>query len=107
MNNGSIWGHGGMLGPDFSAQTLHNIGLFLAERIAQERFGRAYSNLDVRQKGTVDGDVAVVAKTNRYDPASGTLTLPVGNKAAFDEELRYWKRTRQQRRASPGGGSRR
>ena len=90
MNNGSIWGHGGMLGPDFSAQTLHNIGLFLAERIAQERFGRAYANLDVRQKGTVDGDVAVVAKTNRYDPASGTLTLPVGNKAAFDEELRYW-----------------
>ena len=22
MNNGTIWGHGGMLGPDFSAQTL-------------------------------------------------------------------------------------
>lgn len=25
MDNGTIWGHGGMLGPDFSAQTLHGL----------------------------------------------------------------------------------
>ena len=27
MNNGTIWGHGGYLGPDFSAQYLHNWAL--------------------------------------------------------------------------------
>ena len=90
MNNGTIWGHGGMLGPDFSAQTLHNLGLYFAEQIAQERFGIAYGSLDKRQKGTVDGEVAVVVKTNLYDPASGTLTLPPGSQAAFGEELKYW-----------------
>jgi nitric oxide reductase subunit B len=90
MNNGTIWGHGGMLGPDFSAQTLHNLALFFAEQIAQNTFKAPYSSLTDRQKGTVDGEVAVAFKTNRYEPANGTLTLPPGSKEAFDTEAAYW-----------------
>lgn len=90
MNNGTIWGHGGMLGPDFSAQTLHNLGLFRAERIARERFGAAYAGLDPRQKATVDGEVAVAFKTNRHDPASGVLTLLPDGRDAFEGEVAYW-----------------
>lgn len=90
MNNGTIWGHGGMLGPDFSAQTLHNLALFFAELIAQANFKAPYASLSARQKGTVDGDVAVAFKTNRFDPASDTLTLPPGAKEAFDSEIAYW-----------------
>lgn len=90
MNNGTIWGHGGMLGPDFSAQTLHNLALFHAERIARERFNTAYSSLNEGQKGTVDGEVAAEFKTNRHDPASGTLTLLPDGQAAFDSQVAYW-----------------
>src|SRR5262245_4842380 len=90
MNNGTIWGHGGMLGPDFSAQTLHNLGLFFAEVIAQQTYKAPYSSLTARQKGTVDGDVAIAFKNNRYDPASGTLTLPPEGKAAFESQVTYW-----------------
>ncbi|NWH07328.1 MAG: cbb3-type cytochrome c oxidase subunit I [Alphaproteobacteria bacterium] len=90
MNNGTIWGHGGMLGPDFSAQTLHNLGLFFAGRIARERFGVAYTDLDRLQKGTVEGEVAALFKTNTFDPASGTLPLPEGGKEAFADAVRYW-----------------
>src|SRR5262245_11630834 len=32
MDNGTIWGHGGYLGPDFSAQTLHGLALYAANR---------------------------------------------------------------------------
>jgi len=42
----------------------------------------AYASLDERQRGMVDGEVAIVARTNLYDPASGTLTLPAGSTAA-------------------------
>ena len=35
MDNGTIWGHGGYLGPDFSAQSLHILALNLADRIAR------------------------------------------------------------------------
>ena len=45
MNNGTIWGHGGYLGPDFSAQYLHNWALDAAEHSAQARFGRPYAEL--------------------------------------------------------------
>lgn len=90
MNNGTIWGHGGMLGPDYSAQTLHNLALFDAERIARARFNAAYASLDSSQKGTVDGEVAATFKANRYDPASDTLTLMPDGKAAFLSEVAYW-----------------
>jgi nitric oxide reductase subunit B len=90
MNNGTIWGHGAMLGPDFSAQTLHNLALFFAELIAQASFKAPYASLNARQKGTVDGEVAVAFKTNRFDPANGTLTLPPGGKEAFDSQIAYW-----------------
>ena len=84
MNNGTIWGHGGMLGPDFSAQTLHNLALFFAERIAQDTLqGARTPAWTSRQKGTVDGEVAVTFKTNRYDPSSGTLTLPPGGQGSL------------------------
>src|SRR6185295_3038936 len=39
MDNGTIWGHGGYLGPDFSAQYLHDWALDIAERGAQDTFG--------------------------------------------------------------------
>jgi nitric oxide reductase subunit B len=45
MDNGTIWGHGAYLGPDFSAQTLHGLALHLAGRIAQTRFQTPYENL--------------------------------------------------------------
>jgi nitric oxide reductase subunit B len=32
MDNGTIWGHGGYLGPDFSATVLHDWALALAQQ---------------------------------------------------------------------------
>ncbi len=46
MANGSIWGHGAYLGPDFSASALHRMGLVTAEAIAQERHRQAFRVLD-------------------------------------------------------------
>lgn len=35
MDNGSIWGHGAYLGPDYSAQALHRIGQDTAAALAR------------------------------------------------------------------------
>ena len=99
MDNGTIWGHGAYLGPDYSAQTLHGLALHLAERIAQTRFQTAYTNLRDNEKAAVDGAVASAFKTNKYDATSGTLTLPMDAKAAFDEQVAHWTRYF----AEPGG----
>src|SRR5476651_825789 len=40
MDNGTIWGHGAYLGPDFGAEVLHDWALDLAEHRAKARFGK-------------------------------------------------------------------
>jgi nitric oxide reductase subunit B len=49
MDSGTTWGHGGYLGPDFSAQTLHILALDLADRIARERLSHGYTDLTTRR----------------------------------------------------------
>src|SRR5579864_3937499 len=43
MDNGTIWGHGGYLGPDFSAAVLHDWALALAQQVARTRYSRDYA----------------------------------------------------------------
>src|SRR5262252_8386816 len=90
MDNGTIWGHGGYLGPDFSAQSLHLLALDFADRIARERLSRSYTDLSGEEKAAVDGAVALVLKADHYDPASGTLALPTGAAESFNGQLEYW-----------------
>src|SRR5579864_5284099 len=92
MDNGTIWGHGGYLGPDFSAQYLHALALDLAEQIAGQRFARPYDALSAEDRAAVAAVVAAHLKQNGYDPQSGTLTLPPGGTGFFDQEVGYWKR---------------
>ena len=38
MDNGTIWGHGAYLGPDYSAEALHRIGEDTAAALAQQQY---------------------------------------------------------------------
>ena len=88
MNNGTIWGHGGYLGPDFSAQYLHNWALDAAEHNAQARFGRPYSELSQPDRASIDGTVAATMGQNNYDAATGKLTLdPAGAELVQPSDL--------------------
>ena len=62
MDNGTIWGHGGYLGPDFSAQSLHILALDLADRIARERLSRGYNDLTPEERAAVEGAVALTSR---------------------------------------------
>ena len=92
MDNGTIWGHGGYLGPDFSAQSLHILALDLADRIARERLSRGYAELTPEERAAVEGAVALTLKANHYDPANGRLALPPGAAESFNGQVEYWTR---------------
>lgn len=83
MDYGSIFGHGAYLGPDFTAEYLHNETLALEDAYAQATFGKGYVTLDVGQQGSVDRLVQQDLKTNRYDPATRTLTLSPAEASAY------------------------
>ena len=70
MENGTIWGHGAYLGPDFSAAYLHALALEAAETEAQQVYGRSFQELNATQRDAVDAAVQRLLKANRYDPAA-------------------------------------
>lgn len=88
MSNGSIWGHGAYLGPDYSAAALHRMGVACADEIARKRDGLAVVDLAPPQQASVHAECAVDLKTNRYDSSSGTLRLTAAQSAAFAAETR-------------------
>src|SRR5262245_29804709 len=74
MDNGTIWGHGGYLGPDFSAQSLHILALDLADRIARKRLSRGYTDLTSEEKAAVDGSRPARARTAAFTSVAGLAT---------------------------------
>ena len=65
MENGTIWGHGAYLGPDFSAQYLHAVA------------GK---------------ELPTQLKTNRYDPERRALTFTEPEARAFEQQVGDWTR---------------
>lgn len=90
MDNGSIWGHGAYLGPDYSAETLHRIGEYTSESIAQQRYQQPLAALTRSQQAAVHGETAVALKTNRYVAATATLRLTDPEAAAYRQQIDYW-----------------
>jgi nitric oxide reductase subunit B len=90
MDNGTIWGHGGYLGPDFSAAYLHNWALDIADHAAHERFSRGYNELAPEERAAVDGGVALSLRQNRLDPAAGTLSLSAAAADSFNRQIDLW-----------------
>jgi nitric oxide reductase subunit B len=90
MDNGSIWGHGAYLGPDYSATALHRMGLVTAEAIAQAQYHQPLKALNPSQAAAVQAETAVSLKTNRYDAATGVLTFTAAEAAAFKQDIAHW-----------------
>jgi nitric oxide reductase subunit B len=92
MANGSIWGHGAYLGPDYAADALHRMGDETASVIAQQRYQRDLAGLAPARQAAVRAETAVELKTNRYDTASNTLRFTAPQSSAFRQEIVHWAR---------------
>ena len=90
MDNGTIWGHGAMLGPDFSAEYLHTLALHNATRIAQQRYGRPPDRLTPAQRAMVEAEVRTELKHNRYDPQTGVLAVGPAYEDWFRHQISVW-----------------
>ena len=105
MANGSIWGHGSYLGPDFSAEALHRMGVHTAEALSRERYQLPVAKLTPVQRAGVRAESAVILKSNRYDSATGTLRLTESEVAAYLQQITHW--TDYFRHPSRNGGLKR
>lgn len=90
MEVGSIWGHGSYVAPDWTADWLHREAVFILDRWATAEFGSEYAKLDGERQAQLQGRLAKVMRTNTYDPATGTVTVPPIRAEAFQANLKHY-----------------
>jgi nitric oxide reductase subunit B len=90
MQNGSIWGHGAYLGPDFSAAYLHELAVDAGNAFARQEFNADLSALNEDQRSLIDARVIKLLKENRYDPALRQLKFLDAEKVSYQRQRQFW-----------------
>jgi nitric oxide reductase subunit B len=93
MQLGSIWGHGGYVAPDWSADWLHREAVALADIWARRETGADFAGLGEEQQAALAGRLRTALRANTYNAATGIITLQgdriaaISNVAAHYESL--------------------
>jgi nitric oxide reductase subunit B len=90
MDNGSVWGHGAYLGPDYSAKYLHTLSVDARQWIADDRYHRPYESLGGPERDGVDAEIQQALKQNRYDSGSGVLTFIPPEVLSYRKQIEEW-----------------
>lgn len=91
MSNGTVWGHGSYLGPDFPALTLHWMGTQAANMIAMRSYGLPLDRLPQAERERAEALVPEYMRVNRYDPATGVLVFGPAEEAVFLSSPAAWR----------------
>ena len=91
MQNGSIWGHGGYMGPDYTAEYLHTLAIQTNEQLAPHMFGKPLAELSEANQAAVNAEVQHLLQINRYDPATGALVFTDPEKASYLDQIERWE----------------
>ncbi|MFN8066214.1 MAG: nitric-oxide reductase large subunit [Vicinamibacterales bacterium] len=75
MEQGSIWGHGSYVAPDWTADWLHREAVQVLDRWSAAQFGMAYDKAAAEQQAALRQRLVTEARTNTYDPTSRRLTI--------------------------------
>ncbi|HUJ18727.1 MAG TPA: nitric-oxide reductase large subunit, partial [Nitrospirota bacterium] len=58
MENGTVWGHGAYLGPDFSAEYLHTLAVAAGDMIAHRQSNSGFAQRTKVNPQAINGEVA-------------------------------------------------
>ncbi len=72
---GSIWGHGALVAPDWSADWLHREAIAMLESLALQEHGQSFEALDAAAQAALTARVQPELRSNTYDPESATITV--------------------------------
>ena len=91
MDNGSIWGHGALLGPDFSASYLRSLAIHNANSLSVERYQLPLADLTVSQRAGLEAEVRLELKSNHYDAKTRTLAVNAAFQDWFMLQPKVWE----------------
>jgi nitric oxide reductase subunit B len=88
---GSIWGHGALVAPDWSADWLHReTEAWLAQR-ASRTLGRSYASLGEGDRAKLQAELQPDLRRNGYDAATGTLTVSEERAVAISSTAAHYR----------------
>ena len=73
---GSIWGHGALVAPDWSADWLHREATTWFDLRARAKDGVAYADLGPGEQARVQAELRPLIRRNTFDAASGQIVIP-------------------------------
>jgi nitric oxide reductase subunit B len=83
MELGSIWGHGGYVAPDWTADGLHREVMAILDGWAREQGAVTYSALDEEHRLGLQGRLRAAIRANSFDASTGTITVPAWRASAM------------------------
>ena len=90
MQLGSIWGHGGYVAPDWSADWLHREAVAILDAWARAEGATDWTSLGSSERAQLQGRLQEMMRANTYDPATGTVTLGVERVAAIRDVAAHY-----------------
>ena len=90
MEVGSIWGHGSYVAPDWTADWLHRECALILDDWALAEHARPYAELGAETQAGLRERLRLMLRANRYDPATGTLTLEPVRARAFEANQKHF-----------------
>ena len=72
---GSIWGHGALLAPDWSADWLHREATAMLDLLARDEGAASFESLDAERQAALVARIRPELRHNTYDAASDTITV--------------------------------
>src|SRR5215475_4201645 len=90
MDVGSIWGHGGYVAPDWTADWLHRECELILDDWARSEHGRPYAALEPEPQAALRERLRLTLRANRYDPVKGTLTIEPVRARAFEANQKHF-----------------
>ena len=87
---GSIWGHGALVAPDWSADWLHREALAWLDLRSRAKGGVGYAELDPGEQARVQADVRPLIRRNTHDVASDRIVVPDERAKAIEQVAAHY-----------------
>jgi nitric oxide reductase subunit B len=88
---GSIWGHGAYVAPDWSADWLHREAVGLLELWAAREHGKSFDKLSAVDQSVLKARLQAEIRANTYDDATGAVTISEDRAAVIAEVANHYK----------------
>jgi len=90
QENGTIWGHGSYVAPDWSADWLHREAEFMLNEMAINLDSTPFSNETPERRSYLKSLLQKELRSNTYDEKTGTLTISDLRAKAIAANMKYY-----------------